>query len=552
MISALLNLMGGLGIFFIGMKIMSDSIQKSSGDKFHHLLNVMTGNPFFAIITGLVTTSIIQSSSATTVMLVSLVNAGLVSLQQSIGVVMGANIGTTLTSWIVSFLGFKVKIASFALPAIAFSLPLRFSKKQKLRDISGILLGFGLLFMGLAAMKDAVSGIKNNTEALEFIQHLTGFGFGSTILFIIIGTLLTIAVQSSSAAMTITLTFAFNGWIPFPAAAAIVLGENIGTTITAYLASLEMNYAAKRTARAHLIFNLFGVFWMLFLLNPALALVDYLIPGEATDKASLPFHLSGFHTLFNVTNSLLLVWFIPQIERIVNWLIPQMEEEKKGPYTIPMIPSNLPDSVASNLVNARAETGKLSQLVSEMMDILQDSVGKADDHITNNSHSLKKKASRAEEMREMLGQFLVECSLNDLTEEQGQQVSALANTVSELGRVAHSCNQSHKILENRQAKNWDFHKGADKEIASYSKMVKEFLDYNTEYLKQNKSISDLTKAEKMEKAINKTRSQLTKTARQEIKGGGSLKGELFYMEIIRHLEQIGDFSNNIANTLHNA
>ncbi|WP_028974601.1 Na/Pi cotransporter family protein [Spirochaeta cellobiosiphila] len=550
MIPALLNMVGGLGIFFIGMKIMSDSIQKSAGDGFHKLLNAMTGNPFFAILTGLLTTAVIQSSSATTVMLVSLVNAGLISLKQSIGVIMGANIGTTLTSWIVSFLGFKIKISSFALPAIAFSLPLRFSKRERLKDISGILLGFGLLFLGLEEMKDAVSGIKDNTAAFEFVQHLTGFGFGSTLLFIFIGTLLTIAVQSSSAAMTITLTFAFNGWIPFPIAASIVLGENIGTTITAYLASLEMNVHAKRTARAHLIFNIIGVIWMIILMKPALALVDYLIPGAANDTASMPFHLSAFHSLFNITNSFLLVWFIPQIEKAVTYLIPMEEKESTGPYKIPTIPKNIMENSTSNLINAQSEVGKMSQVVSDMMGLFQDSIGNDDKLITKNATKMEELDNLTIQMQEELTQYLIDCSLGDLSEAQGLQLSALVTSVNELHRIAHGCSQSHKILQNRPRKNWDFHKGADKEITNYSMMVKDFLDLNTQLLKQNGSHQELTKAEELEESINMTRKKLTKTARQKIKQGGSLKGELFYMEIIRHLEQIGDFSHSMAQAIH--
>lgn len=324
----LLNLIGGLGIFLFGMKLMSDGIHKTAGARFQRLLNKVTGNPFSAIMTGLATTALIQSSSATTVMLVSLVNAQLVNLSQAIGVIMGANIGTTLTAWIVSFFGFKVKITSFALPAIAVSLPLHFSKSERTRDISDILLGFGLLFLGLYEMKEAVAAVKDNAAALQFLTHLTGYGFLSTAIFVVIGTILTVVVQSSSAAMTITITLAFNGWIPFEIAAAIVLGENIGTTVTAYLASLEMNTAAKRAARAHMVFNLVGVTWVLILFRPMLALVDLIVPGSAASTELLPYHLSAFHTLFNVINSAALVWFIPLIEKLVIRFVPEADEEE--------------------------------------------------------------------------------------------------------------------------------------------------------------------------------------------------------------------------------
>ena len=305
-----LNLIGGLGVFLVGMRIMSDGIQKRSGDRLKSVLYILTENRFSGVLTGIGVTSIIQSSSATTVILVSLVNAGLVTLKQSIGVIMGANIGTTLTAWVVSIIGFKFRITSFALPAIAIAIPFYFSSHSKRKETADILIGFGLLFLGLSFMKESVPDIRNNPEVLNFLSDWSQWGFGSILLFVFIGTILTIVVQSSSAAMTITLTMAFKGWISFPVAAAVVLGENIGTTITAFIASMPMNATARRAARAHMLFNLIGIIWMLTVFTPFTNLIDRMIPGSDTDVSSIPIQLSVFHSLFNLMNTMLLLGFV--------------------------------------------------------------------------------------------------------------------------------------------------------------------------------------------------------------------------------------------------
>ena len=263
MISTTLNILGSLGIFLFGMKVMSEGIQKTAGNRLRSILAYMTQNRFTGVITGFITTCLVQSSSATTVMVISFVNAGLLTLTESIGIIMGANIGTTITGWMVAILGFKFKITTIALPSIGIGLPLIFSKVIKRKNLGEIFVGFGLLFLGLKFLKESVPDIKNNPEVLEFLKSYTDLGMVSVLIFVVVGVFLTIIVQSSSAAMTITITMAFKGWIDFPTAAALVLGENIGTTITAYLASLGGNYHAKRASRAHMIFNLLGVTWML-------------------------------------------------------------------------------------------------------------------------------------------------------------------------------------------------------------------------------------------------------------------------------------------------
>ena len=257
-----IRLIGALGLFLYGMKIMSEGLQKISGDKMRNILSAMTSNRFFGVLTGITITALIQSSSATTLMVVSFVNAGLLSLAQSISVVMGANIGTTVTAWIISLLGFKVDISAFAIPLFAFAIPLIFSKKSKWNNIGEFVIGFSLLFLGLEFLKSSMPDLQSNPEALEFLSAYSDLGFASVLIFLLIGTVMTIIVQSSSATVAITLIMCYNGWIPFELALAMVLGENIGTTITANLAAFNANVAAKRTAFSHFLFNFLGVVWV--------------------------------------------------------------------------------------------------------------------------------------------------------------------------------------------------------------------------------------------------------------------------------------------------
>ena len=328
----LLTLLGALGFFIYGMKVMSEGIQKVAGDRLREILSAMTSNRFAGVFTGFLLTTLVQSSSATTVMVVSFVNAGLLSLIQSIGVIMGANIGTTVTAWIISIVGFKVKIATASLPIIAFGFPLLFSSKAKWRAWGEFLVGFALLFMGLDELKNSVPDIKSNPEILEFLTNYTGLGIISTLLFVLVGTLLTVVIQSSSATMALTLVMANQGWIGFDTAAAMVLGENIGTTVTANVAALVANQNAKRAARAHFIFNIFGVIWMILLFSVFISGINYFMESRYgmspfSQPEAIPIALSIFHSTFNVINVALLVGFTGFIARIVIRMVPKEEEE---------------------------------------------------------------------------------------------------------------------------------------------------------------------------------------------------------------------------------
>ncbi|PTM11829.1 MAG: MFS transporter [Bacteroidetes bacterium] len=330
----ILQLIGALGVFLFGMKVMSDALLKLAGNKMRSILATMTSNRFLGILTGFFITSIIQSSSATTLMVVSFSNAGLLTLTEAIGVIMGANIGTTITAWLITILGFKVSMSTIALPLVGFGFAFTFAKKEQTKNWGNFIIGFALLFIGLQFLKEAMPDIKSNPEILEFLSKYTDLGYLSVLLFLLIGTVLTVIIQSSSATMALTLIMCAQGWIPFELAAAMVLGENIGTTITANLAAFVGNYQAKRTARAHLVFNLIGVLWMLIFFYPFLKFVSWLaelIGSESPyiSAAAVPVAISLFHTAFNIINTFLLVWFVNPIAKLVERIIPERLDPAK-------------------------------------------------------------------------------------------------------------------------------------------------------------------------------------------------------------------------------
>ncbi|MDR2936593.1 MAG: Na/Pi cotransporter family protein [Rikenellaceae bacterium] len=316
-----LTIIGSLGLFLYGMKLMSESLQQVAGNKLRDILAAMTSTPLKRILVGTFITAIIQSSSATTVMIISFVNAELITLVQSIGLIMGANIGTTTTAWLISLFGFKVDLGTLAIPLIAFGFPLLFMRNPRTRSFGGFIIGFSLLFLGLDLMKQSMAGLQDDPSVLHFLASFSNRGAWSVLLFVFIGTVLTIIIQSSSATMALTIIMCNNGWIPFDCAAAMVLGENIGTTITANLAAVVANADARRAARAHLIFNLIGVIWMLcifpyFLKFTGLIVETFGSNSPVSDPQSRPMALALFHTLFNVVNTCILVWFTPQIARL--------------------------------------------------------------------------------------------------------------------------------------------------------------------------------------------------------------------------------------------
>ncbi len=540
----IVELFGGLGLFLYGMHLFSDSVQRRAGKRMRKIMGILTTNRFAGVLTGIGATAVIQSSSATTVLLVSLVNAGLVNLTQAIGVIMGANIGTTFTGWIVSIVGFQFRISAVALPAIAIGLPFFFHKKTKYREIAGILIGFGITFLGLHIMKESVPDLRDNAEVLAFLARFPERSLWVYPLFVIIGALLTIIVQSSSAAMTITITMAFQGWINFPIAAAIVLGENIGTTITAYLASLGMTVHAKRAARAHLLFNIIGVCWMLLFMNPFLRLIDFIIPGEATNPNHMPLHLAAFHTVFNILNTILLIGFVQQIANIARrWVPDEIEEQARK---LVLVNSQTAEDVESNLITVQAELGRMGEIVYNMSMWDLHALGEDKDALQDTRKKIRQFEEMTDSIQQNINHFLTICMARGVSDDQALRIRAMYRIAHELEKVGDACKRIIDLLTKRADKDWDFHQDAQEELTHYQKHVLDFLKYNCDYLRGQTKRFSLETAGEMEGNINKQRNKLRKNARKMLSGGADVKGEMVYLDLVRHLEQIGDFCYNIA------
>ena len=540
----IVELLGGLGLFLYGMHVLSDSVQRRAGKRMRKIMGALTTNRFAGVLTGIGATAIIQSSSATTVLLVSLVNAGVVNLTQAIGVIMGANIGTTFTGWIVSILGFQFQISAVALPAVAIGMPLFFHKKTKYREIAGILLGFGITFLGLHIMKESVPDLRGNAEVLAFLARFPERSLWVYPLFVVVGALLTIIVQSSSAAMTITITMAFQGWINFPIAAAIVLGENIGTTITAYLASLGMNVHAKRAARAHLLFNVIGVCWMIFLINPFLRMIDAMIPGSAADPVHMPLHLSAFHTVFNILNTMLLIGFVPRIANLARRWVP--DEDSEAPSGLVLVNYHTAEDVESNLVGVQAELGRMGEIVYNMSIWDLHALQEDKDALRDTRKKIAKFEEMTDSIQRNINNFLTQCMARGVSDDQAVRIRAMYRIAHELEKVGDACKRIIDLLAKRADKEWDVHEAGMEELAAYQRHVLDFLKYNCDFLCRHTAHFSLQTAQEMESTINRQRNKLRKNARKMLASGANVKGELVYLDLVRYLEQIGDFCYNIS------
>ncbi|WP_428898448.1 phosphate:Na+ symporter [Parelusimicrobium proximum] len=381
-----LNVLGGLAVFLYGMKLMSDGLQKMAGNSMRKLLAAATTNRYTATLSGIIVTGIIQSSSATTVMVVGFTSAGLLTLNQALGVIFGANIGTTMTAWVVSFFGFKMSIALFALPVLAIGFFIQFIGKWKtLHRIGEAMVGFGFLFLGLDLMKNAIPDFSQSPEMMAWLSQFRPTDLLSILLLVLIGAALTVILQSSSAVMAMTITCAAKGFIDFPTAAALVLGENIGTTITANLAAIGGNKAAKRAALGHFLFNFIGVVWVVAMFHPFVSFVDWLIPGSpyGTDEKTLteyiPYHISAFHTVFNLINTFVMLFFIRYLARLATWIIPETKRENRNSSELIFINSRFASAPELALEAARKEIERMTGLVSKMLNKLTHAMKVEDD-----------------------------------------------------------------------------------------------------------------------------------------------------------------------------
>ncbi len=549
MIITLFKLLGSLGVFLYGMRVMSDGIQKVAGQKLQTIMNYMAANRIIAVLTGFLITSLIQSSSATTVMVVSFVNAGLLSLTQAIGVVMGANIGTTVTTWIVSIIGFKFKITAIALPIIGVGLPFMFSNLRKRRDVGDVLIGFGILLLGLMFLKNSVPDISSNPEALEFLKHYTDLGFLSFVIFVLVGSVLTVVVQSSSAAMAITVTMAYMGWINFETAAAIVLGENIGTTVTAYLASLGTSVNARRTARAHFFFNTFGVIWMAIAFRHFTQFVLKIAPWDTNIQSNLPLNLSLFHTCFNMTNTLIFLPFVKQYANLITKIVKPKERDKSTEYELKYISRGFQDTAQINILEAKQELIKMAEVTYNMFDTFLHVFNNPDKKLGDKVEAVKAQEELTDQMQEEITKFLVECAKEELSEHNIMNVNAMMRIASELENIGDSCFKLMILTEKKYLKKIQLHEKAMKEFKDISDLLLEFMSIYKKHMNARMESRVLDLAFKLEGKINVLRDSLKKATQYRLQDGSNVKSELIYLDLLKHFEHIGDYSLNIAKAM---
>lgn len=555
-----LTLIGALGLFIFGMKIMSDGIQKFAGDQMRSILRKITQNRIAGIFTGFGTTAIIQSSSATTVMIVSFVNAGLLSLRQAIGVIMGANIGTTVTAFLLLAFGFgKFSISDYSLPIIAIGLPLFFMSNSKLKSFGEFLIGFALLFRGLDALKDLMSFIKEDPTFIKsIIEPLDQFGFGSVIIFVGIGTLLTVVVQSSSAAMAITLSLCggLNG-LPLEFAAAIILGENIGTTITANMAAIIGNIHAKRAARAHLFFNVIGVLWMLAIFYPFLKFVDYLVSEtffnslivDGDSESTTRWSLAVYHLSFNIVNTLLLLWFIPHIERLVVRILPSKTDDDEM-FQLKFFSSTIPVGELS-LLEAQREVVKLGKIVSRMNTFCQTILmEKKESEFRSYIDRIAKYEDITDKIEEEVASYLTKVSQNELSERTSEKIRAMLSMIGDMERIADMYYQISKTTERkRKNKIWFIPEQRERLLAMYS-LMNQILENMCKNLEMPYSEVELTEAKKLEKSLNKLRKEIRKEHFTNVeKGEYRYDNAAIYSELFNSLEKIGDHAISVTQSI---
>ena len=550
-----LTLVGSLGLFLYGMKMMSEALQRVAGSKMRNILSAMTSNRFLAVFTGFLVTVIIQSSSATTVMVVSFVNAGLLSLIQSIGVIMGANIGTTVTGWIISLLGFKVSISAYALPLIGISLPLIFSKVTRRRTWGEFIIGFALLFMGLEALKGSVPNIKANPEILGFLQNYTDLGFTSILIFLGIGTLLTIIIQSSSATMALTFVMCNQGWIPFELAAAMIMGENIGTTITANIAAAVGNTSAKRAAFVHFLFNILGVIWMLIVFTPFVSKIDQIVTlhggvSPSMNPAAIPIALSIFHTSFNVINVLVFVWFVPLFKTLVEKIIPLKEDDDEE-FRLQYITTGLLSTPELSLFQARKEVQFFAKHTKKMFGFIQKLINETDDAKFNRLFAKIEKYERiSDEVEVEIANYLSMVNQSKFSDTGRRQVRSIMKQVSDLESIGDSNFNLARTIKRMRERKVKFTPEVMKKLELMFDLVEESLTIMFDNLNEESSNINFSKAKEIETEINTYRNQLKIEHLDNLKNGVyKYDTGIIFNDLFSECEKLADYVINVSEAL---
>ncbi len=570
----ILTLLGALGMFLYGMNLMSSGLQKAAGDRLRGFLSSMTSNPFKGVLTGLGVTTVIQSSSATTVMVVSFVNAGLLTLAQAISVIMGANIGTTVTAWLVSWLGFKADISIFAVPLMAVGFVLSCSKKSSRRNISELIVGFSLLFLGLSLMKNSVPDLRETPEVLAFIQSWQGPGIGNVLLFLVVGTILTLVLQSSSATMALTIMMLNFGWINFDMACAMVLGENIGTTITANIAASVGNASAKRSALAHTVFNVFGVIWAIIFFGLFLKLVGGITAGifglpnpaaegfkvvagvdgaQSESQTAALYGLSMLHTLFNTINTLILIWFIPFIEKLVCKIIKNKKNEEKEVFRLKYIEAGPLATPELALEQASKEIIHFAQISRNGLGYVRSAINETDrDKFEEYRAKLVKYEEISDKIEYEIATFLNDVSAQEISQNTSRQIKAMYKIIGELESLGDSGESISRILSRRNIHKKEFDadtiKKLNKLIDAVDNAYVAMIDNLTKA--DEGHLEEVSNAYAAEERINNLRNDLRDEEIESIEHERkNYQTSVYYLDIVNELEKMGDFMINISQDL---
>ena len=567
MVLQIFTLIGALGMFLYGMNFMSAGLQKASGDKLRGILTSMTSNPFKRVLTGLGITALVQSSSATTVLVVSFVNAGLLTLVQAVGIIMGANIGTTLTAWVTA-VGFSVDISAFSVPLMILGFLLTSSKKQNHKNIGEFIVGFALMFLGLSFMKSSAGAILSNKDAMvAFFSHFTEFGFWSDIIFLLAGTILTIVLQASSATMAITMLLTTSGLIDFELACAMVLGENIGTTITANMAASVGNTAAKRAALAHTLFNVFGVIWMLIVFKPFLRLVGVVMDAVGfynpltidltTPEAgpTLLYGISMLHTLFNITNTLILIWFSSTIVKIVEKLIKTPKNTEEEAFRLKYIDAGRIAAPEFASEQATKEIIHFAQICRNGLGYAREAINETD---PDKFEELRKKLVKYEEISDRIeyeiATFLNAISAQEVSMATSYQIKSMYKIIGELESLGDSGESISRILSRKNIHKKEFDAESIKHLNGMVDLVDEAYAVMIENLNAYYSgnLDEIRNAYDAEDRINVMRNNLREQAIEEVEGGDSTSylTSVYYLDIVSELEKMGDFMINVSQDLY--
>lgn len=593
-----LGLLGAVGLFLYGMKVMSEGLQKAAGDRLRNILSAMTRNRFTGTVTGFFITALIQSSSASTVMVVSFVNAGLMTLAQSMAVIMGANVGTTFTAWIIALFGFKVDISAFALPLIGLAVPLLFSSKGRTKSIGEFTIGFAFLFMGLDMISKYVPDLQSNPEMFAFLQRYASMGFGSVLIFCMVGIVVTMVIQSSAAMFAITLIMCSKGWITFDLACALVLGSNIGTTVTPLLASMSGNVAAKRTAMGHLLFNLLGTIWTLAVFFPFVDLNSWITEeigqGDPTSlfkyvndlqaqnpdlynqlyanslptdnnvilhhrsvisqmQVSVSFGLSMFHTVFNLINLSIMIWLTKVYVKIVEFLVPA-KHQGDDEFQLKFISGGILSASELNISQAEKEMHVFAERVGRMLPMAKDLV-----HTKSGSDEFNRIYSRLEKYEEIsdrmeleIANYLNRCAEGRLSNESKRRIAAMLSIDSEIESIADTMLGVGKILLRKQQSNVHFNEEIYANIDLMFEYVERAVTGMLQILSNLENIDEhnIISAYNHEREINNLRNQLRTANVANINDRHyEYQSGIYYMDIISTLEKSGDYIINVVDTI---